>query len=170
MPPLGRCLHSLEGVVSRDLGTTAQQRGARILGAGHASWQACMLHVVHALHVVVRARYTGRRGEWCDDDARRYAQLGGCVDGTGASVSFHSPRGVAVSPDGLNLFVADYGNHAIRKVRITRCVQTPLSIERPTRYCMMQSPDTPAVGRRVKLYYYRHQAILLPPPLCTCLA
>jgi hypothetical protein len=41
---------------------------------------------------------------------------------------------VAVSPDGLNLFVADYGNHAIRKVRITRCVQTPLSIERPTRY------------------------------------
>ena len=70
--------HSLEGGVSRDLGTTAQQRGARLLGAGHASWQACMLHVVHALHVVVRARYTGRRGEWCDDDARRYGQLGGC--------------------------------------------------------------------------------------------
>ena len=40
----------------------------------------------------------------------------GAADGTGASASFNNPTRVAVSPDGLNLFVADYANHNVRQV------------------------------------------------------
>eukprot|EP00966_Prymnesium_polylepis_P200505 4646154-Prymnesium_polylepis.3 len=39
------------------------------------------------------------------------------ADGTGASAAFNEPLGVAVSPDGLNVFVADVTNFRIRQVR-----------------------------------------------------
>eukprot|EP00966_Prymnesium_polylepis_P266117 6146915-Prymnesium_polylepis.1 len=39
------------------------------------------------------------------------------TDGTGTSAAFYYPHGVAVSPDGLNLFVADWKTHCIRQVR-----------------------------------------------------
>ena len=38
-------------------------------------------------------------------------------DGTGTNARFNDPYGVAVSPDGLNLFVADRGT-SIRQVRV----------------------------------------------------
>ncbi|MBO9542876.1 SMP-30/gluconolactonase/LRE family protein, partial [bacterium] len=39
----------------------------------------------------------------------------GYVDGTGAAAKFVQPRGLAIGPDG-NVYVADTGNHRIRKV------------------------------------------------------
>ena len=42
----------------------------------------------------------------------------GSADGVGAAASFNGPSDVATSPDGATLFVADYGNHLMRKVII----------------------------------------------------
>ena len=36
----------------------------------------------------------------------------------GDAVEFDGPYGVAISPDGGALFVADYGNHKIRRVEV----------------------------------------------------
>ena len=38
------------------------------------------------------------------------------ADGTGASASFSDPMGVAVSPNGLTVYVGDQGNNRIRSV------------------------------------------------------
>ncbi len=45
------------------------------------------------------------------------------VDGTGADVRFNNPTGVAVDSSG-NVYVADYGNHAIRKISSAGAVTT----------------------------------------------
>ena len=42
----------------------------------------------------------------------------GYKDGAGAAAQFSSPMGIAVSPDGKTLYVADYDNHRIRAVTI----------------------------------------------------
>ena len=38
----------------------------------------------------------------------------GSANGTGTSASFNNPRGITT--DGTNLYVADFGNHLIRKI------------------------------------------------------
>ena len=38
----------------------------------------------------------------------------GSANGTGTSASFNLPRGITT--DGTNLYVAEYGNHLIRKI------------------------------------------------------
>ena len=38
----------------------------------------------------------------------------GSANGTGTSASFNSPTGITT--DGTNLYVAEYGNHLIRKI------------------------------------------------------
>ncbi|WPU94013.1 hypothetical protein SNE25_00545 [Mucilaginibacter sabulilitoris] len=43
----------------------------------------------------------------------------GNADGTGTTASFRSPEGLQLKPNGI-LYVADFGNNAIRKVVITR--------------------------------------------------
>ena len=43
----------------------------------------------------------------------------GAANGTGASATFNSPRGVVVAPFDDFLFVADTGNHRIRKIRLS---------------------------------------------------
>jgi sugar lactone lactonase YvrE len=47
----------------------------------------------------------------------------GAVDGLGAAARFHFPSDVAVAPDGT-LYIADTGNHCIRKISITGQVTT----------------------------------------------
>ncbi len=49
--------------------------------------------------------------------------LAGSADGTGTSVNFNSPVGVAVDASG-NVFVADTGNHKIRKITPAAVVTT----------------------------------------------
>jgi sugar lactone lactonase YvrE len=50
--------------------------------------------------------------------------MSGSTDGTGAAARFHSPTGVAVDSAG-NVYVADSGNHTIRKVTADGVVTTP---------------------------------------------
>ncbi|MBI2946683.1 MAG: immunoglobulin domain-containing protein [Verrucomicrobia bacterium] len=51
------------------------------------------------------------------------AASSGSADGTGTSVRFNSPTGVAVDRVG-NIYVADYGNHTIRKITADARVST----------------------------------------------
>ncbi len=51
--------------------------------------------------------------------------LFGSQDGTGAAVSFYAPSGITT--DGTNLYVADRGNHTIRKVVIATGAVTTLA-------------------------------------------
>ena len=44
----------------------------------------------------------------------------GSTEGTGASASFKNPMGIVV--EGTNLYVADYGNHKVRKIDLTATV------------------------------------------------
>ena len=50
----------------------------------------------------------------------------GLTDATGTSAKFSSPRGITTT-DGTNLYVADYGNHRIRKIVISTGVVTTLA-------------------------------------------
>ncbi len=43
----------------------------------------------------------------------------GYVDGNGTSAKFNNIRGIAVTPDGKLIFVADYGNNKIRAIQLT---------------------------------------------------
>jgi len=43
------------------------------------------------------------------------AGVSGTASGTGANARFNAPAGVATDPDGFNVYVADSGNHAIRR-------------------------------------------------------
>ncbi|MGH9421134.1 MAG: hypothetical protein ACRD3J_14250, partial [Thermoanaerobaculia bacterium] len=47
----------------------------------------------------------------------------GAQDGTGAAARFNSPRGIVAGPDG-SVYVADSGNHAIRKIAADGTVTT----------------------------------------------
>lgn len=53
------------------------------------------------------------------------AGTSGFADGTGASAKFNDLRGITT--DGTNLYVADFGNHAIRKIVIATGVVTTLA-------------------------------------------
>ena len=49
----------------------------------------------------------------------------GSANGTGTSASFNSPTGITT--DGTNLYVAEYGNHLIRKIVISTGVVTTVA-------------------------------------------
>ena len=51
------------------------------------------------------------------------AEQPGSTDGTGAAARFNAPQGVAVDPAG-NVYVADTGNHTIRKITPAGSVTT----------------------------------------------
>jgi hypothetical protein len=74
-------------------------------------------------------------GDWADHTIRKIAPTGavttlagaagkiGSADGTGANARFHGPDGVAVDELG-NVYVADSGNHTIRKITPAGVVTT----------------------------------------------
>ncbi|EOD27814.1 hypothetical protein EMIHUDRAFT_353638 [Emiliania huxleyi CCMP1516] len=52
---------------------------------------------------------------------------GGDADGVGDAAEFCYPNGIAISPDGSALFVADYSNHKIRQVEVATGEVTTLA-------------------------------------------
>lgn len=75
----------------------------------------------------------------------------GAVDGTGSDARFKYPLGL--STDGVNLYVADYSNHAIRKVEIASGVVTTLAgtLSTPPTYGQVNTATGP--GSDAKFYY-----------------
>ena len=51
-------------------------------------------------------------GEWVQNST------GSFRNGSGTEARFNSPKGIAVSPDGMTIYVADTENHVIRKITI----------------------------------------------------
>jgi len=51
----------------------------------------------------------------------------GSADGNGTAASFYRPYGVAVSPDGLVVYVGDTNNHLIREIVIATGAVTTLA-------------------------------------------
>ncbi|HYL98200.1 MAG TPA: SMP-30/gluconolactonase/LRE family protein, partial [Blastocatellia bacterium] len=51
----------------------------------------------------------------------------GFADGAGTSARFNTPTGIALSPDGKFLYVADFGNDRIRKVDLATSMVTTLT-------------------------------------------
>src|SRR5438132_4453248 len=66
-------------------------------------------------------RFDLRTSTYSNFAGTRY--LAGSADGTGAGARFNGPQGITT--DGVNLYVADTGNHTVRKVVIaTQAVST----------------------------------------------
>lgn len=53
--------------------------------------------------------------------------VSGNADGVGAAASFYSPHGLAISPDGTTLYVADTNNELIRKIDIATATVTTIA-------------------------------------------
>lgn len=51
----------------------------------------------------------------------------GSVDGTGMAAKFRNPNGLSLAADGLTLFIADAGNHKIRKINLANNLVTTLA-------------------------------------------
>jgi len=81
----------------------------------------------------------------------------GFVDGIGAAAAFDTPSGVAFDREG-NLYVADTGNHAIRKVTPQGAVSTlagdgtPGFVDGPGRQARFDGPTGVAVGADGRVY------------------
>lgn len=50
----------------------------------------------------------------------------GTADGASATARFTNPYGIAITPNGLNLIVCDYGNHRIRQVLVSSGATTTI--------------------------------------------
>jgi len=55
----------------------------------------------------------------------------GFVNATGTYAAFQNPMGIAISPDGSTLYVADNGNNVIRKIVISTAAVTTLAGQGP---------------------------------------
>jgi hypothetical protein len=53
-------------------------------------------------------------GNYEEIESSASSESTGSANGTGTSASFNYPRGITT--DGTNLYVAEYGNHLIRKI------------------------------------------------------
>jgi hypothetical protein len=76
-------------------------------------------------------------------DAGSLAGIAGFKDAPGTAALFDHPRGVALGRDG-ELYIADTGNRAIRRIDLANNVQTllPIAPAHPPE----QQPDTPGGG------------------------
>lgn len=105
------------GVYGRTDGTGAAARFAGPLGVAHDS--------AGNIYVADFANYTVRKVSPAGvvTTFAGSAGVSGSMDGTSATASFYQPAGVAVdSAD--NVYVADYGNHTIRKITPAGVVTT----------------------------------------------
>jgi DNA-binding beta-propeller fold protein YncE len=59
----------------------------------------------------------------------------GCVDGDAGRVQFNEPGGLAISPDGSTLYVADTNSHAIRVVDLKSNTVSTVSMAHGKKYC-----------------------------------
>lgn len=81
----------------------------------------------------------------------------GFVDGSGLAAAFHTPSGLALDGDG-NLYVADTGNHAIRKISRQGVVSTlagdgaPGYRDGPGAQAQFDGPMGVAVSRRGRVF------------------
>lgn len=60
------------------------------------------------------------------DNCQNYTS--GFADGVGTEARFNDPHGIAVTPDGTQAFVTDYGNNAIRQVVLATGAVTTLAL------------------------------------------
>ena len=108
---------SAEGVVRTLPGTASG------LGAGIAIDNSGNVYVTDALaDEILEVMPSGAVTVFAGDG------FGGNGDGQGTSAQFHEPRGLAIDRDG-NLYVADWGNSAIRKITPAAVVTTIAHIE-----------------------------------------
>uniref|UniRef100_A0A0D3J9M3 SMP-30/Gluconolactonase/LRE-like region domain-containing protein n=1 Tax=Emiliania huxleyi (strain CCMP1516) TaxID=280463 RepID=A0A0D3J9M3_EMIH1 len=73
-----------------------------------------------ALFVVDQGSHKIRRVEVATGEVTTIAGSGtrGSTDGVGDAAQFYNPCGIAIRPDAGALFVADFGNHKIRRVEV----------------------------------------------------
>lgn len=77
----------------------------------------------HTIRVLRFDPNSGRGGDYLSSTLAGQAGIIGSVDGTGIAARFNGPEGLALDGAG-NLYVADAGNHAIRKIVIATGVVT----------------------------------------------
>jgi len=102
--------------------------------------------------------------DWSNDEIRRVEVATGEVttlagsgengdaDGVGDAAEFCGPRGLATSPDGSALFVADWSNHKIRRVEVATGSVTTIAGSG-------DEGDADGVGDAAEFYYPRDISI-----------
>lgn len=111
---------NLAGMPGTGGSSTGQGTAARFSYPFHvgADLQGNIYVADHHNHVIRRVSPSGHVSDWAGK-----AGSPGSIDATGDAARFNSPGGVAVAQDGT-VYVADTGNHTIRKVSRAREVTT----------------------------------------------
>lgn len=77
---------------------------------------------------------------------------GGYVDSTGTAAAFKNPSGITIDAAGANLYVADQGNHAIRKIVISSGLVTTLA-GTATQTATLNSPNGITIDTSGNIYF-----------------